>query len=200
MAAKKKTTATDSGEHLNIGGQYIAPGERVSLELPVAQLYTHTPLTMPVQVIRSKKPGPTLFVSAAVHGDEINGVEIVRRVLAAPALRKLSGTLIAVPIVNVHGFLAHSRYLPDRRDLNRCFPGSPRGSVAGRLAHLFATEIVAKADCGIDLHTAAIHRDNLPQVRANLHDEHTAELATAFGAPIMLNSDLRDGSLRAHAS
>ena len=198
--ATAKAKPVSNPEFLEIGGEKIPRDSRVSLDLPVAQLYTHTPLTMPVQVIRGKKAGPTLFVSAAVHGDEINGVEIVRRVLAAPALKRLRGTLIAVPIVNVHGFLAHTRYLPDRRDLNRSFPGSPRGSVAGRLAHLFASEIVAKADCGIDLHTAAIHRDNLPQIRANLHDERTAGLAAAFGAPIMINSDLRDGSLRAHAN
>jgi predicted deacylase len=184
---------------LVIGGRSIAAGERLRLDLPVADLYTHTQLTMPIEVVRGKTDGPVMFVSAAVHGDEINGVEIVRRVLAAASLKRLKGTLIAVPIVNVHGFLAHSRYLPDRRDLNRSFPGSARGSVAGRLAHLFATEIVAKADCGIDLHTAAIHRDNMPQIRANLKDEHTLRLAEAFHAPIMLNADLRDGSLRAHA-
>lgn len=185
---------------LVIGGRSIAAGERLRLDLPVADLYTHTQLTMPLEVVRGKTDGPVMFVSAAVHGDEINGVEIVRRVLAASGLKRLKGTLIAVPIVNVHGFLSHSRYLPDRRDLNRSFPGSARGSVAGRLAHLFATEVVAKADCGIDLHTAAIHRDNMPQVRANLDDERTLKLAEAFHAPIMLNADLRDGSLRAHAA
>lgn len=189
-----------AGKVLTIGGQQIAPGERKAIDLHVAQLYTHSPVTMPVEVICGKKPGPTLFVSAAVHGDEINGVEIVRRLLHLPQLKSLKGTLIAVPIVNVRGFLSQSRYCPDRRDLNRSFPGSERGSVAARLAHLFATEIVTKADCGIDLHTGAIHRGNLPQIRANLDDPETARLAKAFGTPININSNLRDGSLREFAA
>jgi len=107
---------------LTLGEHVIAPGERRTIELPVTDLYTHTSLKMPVQVVRGKKPGPTLFLSAAIHGDEINGVEIVRRVLDYKGLGSIRGTLIAVPIVNVQGFLAQSRYTPDRRDLNRCFP------------------------------------------------------------------------------
>lgn len=185
---------------LTIGGQEIRPGERVKIDLHVAELYTHTPVTMPVEVVRGKLPGPTMFVSAAIHGDEINGVEIVRRLLHLPQLARLKGTLIAVPIVNVHGFLSLTRYCPDRRDLNRSFPGSVRGSVAGRLANLFATEIVTKADCGIDLHTGAIHRGNLPQIRANLDDPMTAKLAKAFGTPVNINANLRDGSLREFAA
>ena len=179
-----------------LAGRSIEPGERVTLDLPVIELYTHSPLHMPVQVVRGKKPGPTLFVSAAIHGDEINGVEIVRRLLAHGALKKLRGTLIAIPVVNVQGFLAHSRYTPDRRDLNRSFPGSERGSVAGRLANLFVKEILEQADCGIDLHTAAIHRDNLPQIRADLDDARNRELAEAFGVAVILNAELRPGSLR----
>lgn len=185
---------------LVIGGKSIYPGERVIIDLPVMDFYTHTTLTMPIQVLRGKKEGPTMFVSAAIHGDEINGVEIVRRLLAHKSLRYLRGTLIAVPIVNVQGFLGHSRYTPDRRDLNRSFPGSMKGSVASRIAHLFVREIVEKSDCGIDLHTAAIHRDNLPQIRANLDDEGICKLAESFSAPVILNSGLREGSLRAYAS
>lgn len=181
---------------LTLGEYTIAPGERRTIELPVTDLYTHTSLKMPVQVIRGKKPGPTLFVSAAIHGDEINGVEIVRRVLDYKGLNSIRGTLIAVPIVNVQGFLAQSRYTPDRRDLNRCFPGSSGGSVASRLANLFVTEIVLKSDCGIDLHTAAIHRENLPQIRAQLENLETARMAAAFDAPVIINTNLRDGSLR----
>lgn len=187
-------------QELEIGGVNIAAGERKSIDLEVANLYTHAPVTMPVHVVRGKRAGPTLFVSAAIHGDELNGVEIVRRLLKLPSLKQIKGTLIAVPIVNVQGFLAQTRYLPDRRDLNRCFPGSDRGSTAGRLAHLFANEIVAKADCGIDLHTGAIHRGNLPQIRGNLDDANTADLANAFGAPVILNANLRDGSLREFAA
>jgi predicted deacylase len=137
-----------------------------------------------------------LFLSGAVHGDEINGVEIIRRVLKLPNLKRLRGTLIAVPIVNVHGFINHSRYLPDRRDLNRSFPGSETGSLTARVASIFLKEIVSKCTHGIDLHTAAVHRDNLPQVRGDLDNSEIERMARAFGAPVILNGALVDGSLR----
>lgn len=181
---------------LRINGVEIAPGSRSTIDLPIARLYTHAPLTMPVQVVRGKKDGPRLFVSAAIHGDEINGVEIIRRLMKLPVLKRLRGTVVAVPVVNVFGFVNRSRYLPDRRDLNRSFPGSEKGSMAARLAHVFLSEIVANCTHGIDLHTAAVHRENLPQIRANLDHPDTNELAHAFGVPVLLNSDLRDGSLR----
>lgn len=181
---------------LHIGGKQIEAGDRVALEIPVTRLYTQAPVTIPVQVVRGRKAGPRVFVSAAIHGDEINGVEIIRRLLKLPLLKRLRGTLIAVPIVNVHGFINHSRYLPDRRDLNRCFPGSEKGSLAARLANLFMHEIVEKCTHGIDLHTAAINRENFPQIRANLDDEETKQLAIAFGAPVIIDANLRDGSLR----
>lgn len=120
-----------------------------------------------------------MFVSAAVHGDELNGIEIISR-LIAENLKLQCGTLIYVPMVNVYGVLNQSRYMPDRRDLNRCFPGSKKGSLAGRLAHTFLESIVSHCDYGIDLHTGAIHRSNLPQIRANLEDEETKRLAEAF--------------------
>lgn len=183
-----------------IGDTEIKPGQRVTVDLPVAHLYTSTPLTMPLQVICGRRSGPVLFVSAAIHGDELNGVEVITRLLKRKQLSTIRGTLLAVPIVNVHGFLNQSRYLPDRRDLNRSFPGSPKGSIAARLAHLFFTEIVSKADYGIDLHTGAINRSNLPQIRGNLDDPKTLELAKAFGAPVIVNSDIRDDSLRACVS
>lgn len=185
---------------LEICNAIVRPGERESIDLPVADLYTGTSLYMPVKVIRGKRPGPVLFVSAAVHGDELNGVEIIRRLLVQKALRSIRGTLIAVPVVNVHGFLNQSRYLPDRRDLNRSFPGSAKGSIAGRMAHTFLTEIVSKADYGIDLHTGALNRSNFPQIRANLDDPTTSDLAQSFGAPVMLNASIRDGSLRSCAA
>lgn len=185
-----------SNDVMTIGDTEIKPGERQSINLPIADLYTGTSLYMPVKVIRGKRPGPVLFVSAAVHGDELNGVEIIRRLLKQKILRSIRGTLIAVPVVNVHGFLNQSRYLPDRRDLNRSFPGSPKGSIASRMADTFLNEIVSKANYGIDLHTGAINRSNLPQIRANLDDAVTNELARSFGAPVMLNASIRDGSLR----
>lgn len=140
-----------------------------------------------------------MFVSAAIHGDEVIGVEIVRRLLRAAALDRLAGTLIAVPIVNAYGFLNHSRYLPDRRDLNRCFPGHSQGSLAARLSHLFMTEVVLRCDVGIDLHSAAVGRTNLPQIRLTPGSTRLRELGEAFAAPVTLTSKVRDGSLRMSA-
>lgn len=185
---------------ITIGDTQVNPGERVNVSLPVADLYTSTSLSMPVQVICGRRSGPVLFVSAAIHGDELNGVEIIRRLLKRKTLRSLRGTLLAVPIVNVHGFLDQSRYLPDRRDLNRSFPGSPKGSIAARLANTFTRQILSNSDYGIDLHTGAINRSNLPQIRANLDDAQTLDIAKAFGAPVIINSNIRDGSLRECAS
>jgi predicted deacylase len=185
---------------IRIGDTLVEPGARAEIMLPVADLYTATSLAMPVQVVCGRKTGPVLFVSAAIHGDELNGVEIVRRLLKRKIIWSIRGTLIAVPIVNVHGFLDQSRYLPDRRDLNRSFPGSAKGSIAARLANLFIRQIVSAADYGIDLHTGAINRANLPQIRANLDDARTFELARAFGAPVIIDADVRDGSLRGCAA
>lgn len=183
-----------------IGGEKIALGERRNIQLPVANLYTNTPVTLPVRVVRGRAPGPTIFVSAALHGDEIIGVEIIRRLLTLPVLKQLSGTLLAVPIVNTLAFLHQSRYLPDRRDLNRSFPGSERGSLAARLAHLFLSEIVGRSAYGIDLHTGAIHRPNLPQIRADLTNRETLRLARAFGAPLLLDSKPTQGTLREYTT
>ena len=184
---------------ITIGEVTISPGEKKTFDLKVGKLYTHSELSMPVQVWCGNQAGPVLFISATIHGDELNGVEIIRRLLKVKALQRLKGTLITVPIVNLHGFLNHSRYLPDRRDLNRSFPGSKTGSIAGRLAHIFLNEIVSKATHGIDLHTGAINRSNLPQIRADLDSEVVKKMAESFGSPVMLNSNLRDGSLRAAA-
>ncbi len=179
-----------------INGIDIRPGQRVTINIPVAELHTHTEMTMPVHVVHGKKEGPCLFVSAAIHGDEILGVEIVRRLIQYRKIKRIRGTLLAVPVVNVYGFIHHSRYLPDRRDLNRFFPGSETGSLASRLARIFMEEVVDKCTHGIDLHTGSHHRINLPQVRASLDDPETRRLAEAFGAPVMIDANLRDGSLR----
>lgn len=181
------------------GGATIAAGTRQTVDLPVSVLSDHTPVAMSVHVIHGKVDGPTMFVSAGIHGDEVIGVEIVRRLLRASNLKSVRGTLIVIPIVNAFGFINHSRYLPDRRDLNRMFPGTAGGSLASRLAHLFLNEIVARCDLGIDLHSAAIHRTNLPQVRISPDNKYTAELAEVFGAPVILQSPLREGSLRGAA-
>lgn len=186
---------TDRSEPFTLGGVAIPRGSETSVEIELPKLY-HLPTTLPVRVIRGKREGPVVFVSAAIHGDELNGIEIIRRLRKLPVIRRIRGTLILVPIVNVYGIMTLSRYLPDRRDLNRSFPGSTKGSLASRVAKTFFDEIVKKCDLGIDLHTAAIHRSNLPQVRTNIGNDLTLGLAKAFGAPVILHSELRDNSLR----
>lgn len=183
-----------------IAKKAIAPGKRQRLDIPVSRLPTQTPISLPVIVINGKESGPRLWLSAAIHGDEINGVEIIRQVLEKIQPLLLRGTLLAVPVVNVFGFIEQSRYLPDRRDLNRSFPGTVNGSLASRLAYLFMREIVSNSTHGIDLHTASYPRINLPQIRANLEDEQTKLFAQAFSAPLMIHATSRDGSLRQAAS
>jgi predicted deacylase len=184
----------------HIGGISVAPGERRNVDLPLSLMSNRAPINLPVHVIHGRRDGPTVFVCAAIHGDEVVGVENERRLLCSRALHGLAGTALLVPIVNAFGFIGHSRYLPDRRDLNRCFPGSPTGSLAAQLAHLFTTEIVERCDHGIDLHTAAINRANLPQVRVDANHEGARALAEAFDAPIILHAALRVGSLRETAA
>lgn len=182
-----------------IGGRQILVGTAETIELEVSLLANSTRMNLPVHVVHGINPGPTMFISGVIHGDEIQGVEIVRRILAALDVLQLSGTLLAVPIVNSFGFLNHSRYMPDRRDLNREFPGSERGSLASLLADLFFSEVVKRAQYGIDFHTAALHRSNLPQIRIATDDKDLATLAEAFAPPVILASKLRDGSLRKSA-
>ena len=179
-----------------IGSETIAPGTRRTIDLPVSFLSDHTPVTMSAHIVHGKTAGPVVFISAGIHGDEVIGIEIVRRILKTPNLRTLKGTLIVVPIVNAFGFINRSRYLPDRRDLNRSFPGSETGSLASRLADLFVTEIVARSDLGIDLHSAAVHRTNYPQIRVAKDDDASRALADVFCAPVIMESTLREGSLR----
>jgi predicted deacylase len=183
----------------NIGNTMVPAGSRQTLNLPVSVLSDHTPVSMSAHVIHGRLDGPTIFVSAGIHGDEVIGVEIVRRLLRSPSMSTVKGTLIVVPIVNTYGFLNHSRYLPDRRDLNRMFPGTETGSLASRLAHIFMTEIVARCDLGIDLHSAAIHRTNYPQIRVSPDNPEMRDLANVFGAPIIMQSPVREGSLRGAA-
>jgi len=179
-----------------ISNDLIKPGESKIIRLGLPGLHSDTSVSMPVHVVHGKKDGPVLFLSAAIHGDEINGVEAIRRVLSLNSIKRLKGTLLAVPVVNVFGFDGHSRYLPDRRDLNRSFPGKESGSLAGRLANIFMSEVVCRADIGIDLHTAAIHRDNFPQIRADLKAGQLNDLARAFASPVLLHSAPPEGSLR----
>ena len=182
-----------------IAGNTVKPGERLQFELPGANLYTNTPLEMPIEVIHGRQPGPALLVSAAIHGDELNGVEIIRRIKSLRSLRHLQGTLVLAPVVNLFGFIHQSRYLPDRRDLNRCFPGNENGSIASRVANLFFREVVQHCTHVIDLHTAAVNRVNLPQLRAALDEPGVREMAMGFSLPVIVNSGLIDGSLRCEA-
>lgn len=190
----------ENGNYIEIAKEIIPPGRSQIIEIPVSRLPTQTVLSLPITVVNGIKPGPKLWLSAAIHGDELNGVEIIRQVLEKVKPETLRGTLFAVPIVNVFGFIEQSRYLPDRRDLNRSFPGSETGSLASRLANLFMREIVNQCTHGIDLHTAAIHRVNLPQIRANLEDKATYEVAKAFGTEVIIHASTRDGSLRQAAT
>ena len=185
---------------ITIGETTVNPGRKVRIELPFATLSTGSTASLPVAVINGRSTGPNVWISGAIHGDELNGVEIVRRVISHLDAKSLRGAVLAVPIVNPLGFIHESRYLPDRRDLNRSFPGSTRGSSASRLAHLFMTEIVAHCSVGIDCHTATGHRVNLPQIRADTDDRETLKLAKAFGAPFTIHARLRDGSLREAAT
>ena len=189
-----------STESMMIGDVEVPSGHHAQIDLPIADLSIHVPLTMPVHVINGTQEGPVLFVSAALHGDELNGVEVIRRIMQLETLKSLNGAMIAVPIVNVPGFLNLSRYLPDRRDLNRSFPGSTRGSLAARLAKLFLDQVLSNSTHGIDIHTGAVHRENFPQIRVELRDPKSVEMAQAFGVPIVLNSSYREGSLRAAAA
>ncbi|WP_298610678.1 succinylglutamate desuccinylase/aspartoacylase family protein [uncultured Thiothrix sp.] len=180
-----------------VGDRTITAGEQRYVHLPLPHLYTHARISMPVYVMHGVQAGPRLFISAAIHGDEINGVEIIRRVLSTVDIKTFSGTLLAVPVVNVYGFLDKSRYLPDRRDLNRSFPGSEHGSMAAQLAHQFLHEVASLCTHGIDLHTAALGRNNFPQIRAHFkQDPELLSMAQAFNPPLILSTALREGSLR----
>ena len=197
MAARGPEIRNDP---IKVGNRVVAPGRKARIELPFAKVPTGSQESLPVAVINGRGPGPHVWLSGAIHGDELNGVEIVRKVLHLLDAKTLRGAVIAVPIVNPLGFIIESRYLPDRRDLNRAFPGSPRGSTASRLAHLFMREVVSQCSVGIDLHTASNHRINIPQIRADTDNAATLRLARAFGAPFIIHARLRDGSLRQAAT
>lgn len=184
---------------IEILGKVIEPGVRSQILLPMPKLYDGSPLFSHIHVLNGYNPGPILCLIAALHGDELNGIEIIRKVLKSNQLKnlkKLNGTIIAAPITNIYGFLYQQRYLMDRRDLNRSFPGSSVGSLAARTADLFYQEIFKKSNFLIDFHTGSLHRSNLPQIRAKLSNNAVKDLANAFGAPVILNSGIRAGSLR----
>lgn len=203
MRSQERPRTGSKGEPrapFEIDGVAALPGKLTQIELQVARLPTGLWLSLPVGVLHGRKDGPVIWVSGAIHGDELMGIPIIRRVLDRIDPNDLCGTVLAVPVINVFGLIQESRYLPDRRDLNRSFPGSKRGSTASQLAHLFMKEVVARADVGLDVHTGSDGRVNLPQVRCDLTEPNTLRLASEFGAPVLLHSRLRDGSLRAAAT
>ena len=184
---------------LEFGDDRVAIGERRNLVLAVSQSYSGAAVTLPLAVWRAPRPGPTVFVTAAVHGDEINGTGIVREIMLNPPFELQAGSLVLVPVVNVLGFERHSRYLPDRRDMNRAFPGDAEGSLTGRMAHSIFSSIVGPCDFGIDLHTAATRRTNFPSVRADLRNVQAARIARAFGCEVIVDKLGPKGSLRREA-
>ena len=183
-----------------IADSSVKPGTLKRFEIPVARVPSGMWLSLPIVVQHGARPGPTLWLSAAVHGDELNGIPIIRELIERLDPRALAGTVIAVPVVNVFGIIMESRYLPDRRDLNRSFPGSPKGSLAAQIAHLFMTHVVERCEYGIDYHTGSDGRTNLPQIRCDLDSDEIRELALAFGAPVALHAGVRKGSLRGAAA
>ena len=183
-------------EALELLGEKIPPGSYRQLSWSGTELYQGLPVDTPVLVVHGATPGPVVCLVAAVHGDELNGIEIVRRVLHGLQPSRLSGTIIGVPIVNIQGFRRGSRYLPDRRDLNRHFPGTETGSAASRIASAFFNNIVLNCDALVDLHTGSFERANLPQLRADLQDPAVTALANGFGATVIVNSQPQPGTLR----
>mgnify|MGYP001564708795 FL=1 len=185
---------------LRIGGKEVRRGTVEQIFLKVSEYYTSTPVNVPVTVIRGEERGPLVFLTAAIHGDELNGVEIVRRIMTGYTPRQLRGTLICVPVMNRVVFLTHTRYLPGRRDLNRYFPGDPKGNAASRYAHVLFTEIVSPSRYGVDLHTASVGRTNLPHVRADMSSKKVRRIARAFGTEIIIDSPGPPRTLRAAAT
>lgn len=179
-----------------VGGVEVQAGEQARIEVPIARLYTGDETTLSLIVLHGRRPGPRIWLDAAIHGDELNGIRIIREVLSQIDPDRLAGTIIGVPVVNVFGLLHRSRYLPDRRDLNRSFPGSARGSLASRVAHLFMKTVVEGCDLGIDLHTAGPGRTNFPHLRIDTESTELRPLAEAFGAPLIYQAPEISGSLR----
>ena len=190
------TERPDAGEWF---GHTVSPGSELATNLTISESYSGQGVTIPAFVWRGAGSGPTVCITAAVHGDEINGTGSIRHVIRERPFHLTAGTLVLIPVVNMPGFERHTRYLPDRRDLNRSFPGSTEGSFASRLARSFFDQVVKRCDYGIDLHTAAVRRTNFPNVRADMQDERLAAFARAFGAELIVSGDGPKGSLRASA-
>lgn len=194
--AEAVTAAAGVAAPITVLGTEILPGTSMRLSWSATELFEGVPVSTPVLVVNGALPGPTLCLTAAVHGDELNGIEMVRRVMHDLAPSRVSGSVIGIPIVNVQGFRRGSRYLPDRRDLNRYFPGNPNGSAAARIAHSFFNKVISHCDALIDLHTGSFERANLPQIRADLRNPDIVTLTQGFGSMVILHSTPAIGTLR----
>lgn len=190
---------TQNNNKFQICGKSISPGQTRDVHLRLSETYSGEPVSVFVRIIRAKKPGPIIFLTGAIHGDELNGMGVIRHIMLRK-LKLIKGTLICIPLVNVFGFENHSRYLPDRRDLNRAFPGNKNGNLSKRLAHTIFSEVISKCDYGIDLHAAAVRRTNFPQIRADLSNPILKEMAYAFGSELIINKKGHYNSLRAAAT
>lgn len=179
-----------------INGVFIPKGQCTKIRISISRLPSDTLIDLNVFAYRGKQDGPTLLLTAGIHGDEINGIEVVRRLIKEDKIMPDRGMVIVIPLVNVYGFIYTARTLPDGRDLNRCFPGSENGSLANRLAYILMNDIIPLIDYGVDFHTGGSKITNFPQIRCVLKNERNLELARAFGAPFTLNSNLIDKSFR----
>jgi predicted deacylase len=198
VPARRPSSPPAPGD-LVIAGRAVSRGETQEIPLKISEFYTSNPVTIPLTVMRGVEEGPSLFLTAAIHGDELNGVEIVRSIIQELDHTKIRGTLLCLPVVNRFRFNRHSRYRPDRRDLNRHFPGDSTGSSAERIAAILFKQVVQRADYGIDFHTAAIGHTNLPHIRADLSRKEVRALARAFGTEIIVDAAGAAHSLRAAA-
>lgn len=189
------------GKAFHIQGKVISPGHHAQVVLNSYKLPTHTVIEIPVFVFNGKKPGPTILFLAGMHGDEINGIEIVRQLIKRKDVHTLKkGCVVAIPVINIISFIAGSRDLPDGRDLNRCFPGSTNGSLGSRIAHDLVETIIPQIDFGIDFHTGGAKITNYPQIRCVFSDKKNLQLAKIFAPPLVLNSPFRDSTLRKEAA
>ena len=177
---------------VEINGVKIPKGKVTEINIIISQLPSHTVIDLPVYAFRGKEDGPVLLLTAGLHGDEINGIEVIRRLIVEDALMPEKGMVIAIPLVNVYGFIYNSRNLPDGKDLNRSFPGSVNGSLANRLAYILMNEVIPLADFGVDFHTGGSRITNYPQIRCVMSNAINHELASAFGAPYLIYSNLID--------
>lgn len=183
-------------EFITIKKHKIGRGEQREIQLSIARLPTYTNIDLPVHVYRGDKDGPVLLLTAGLHGDEINGIEIIRRMIVRELITPEKGTVIAIPIVNIYGFIQNVRGVPDGKDINRSFPGIKTGSLAKLLAYTLMNEIIPQIDYGVDFHTGGASRANYPQIRCTLDIDKNMELARAFAPPVVLNSNLIEKSFR----